>query len=466
MVTIVASCNTGEPARTGVRGPPLVETRDFGSGARLHARAWEVDGALVLRDFFDSARGEACSFVEDGTWHIGPGPTYWCLPLRLAHHDLGFGPFALFSDSACTERVALSPRGGPATYAVVRPPDACASAPSVHHAGEPEMIAPWIFDGTGCRRAPAPLMVQRLGDAVPLESFARATERVEDRGSRIGSLLAVADDGAWMTLGAVDLERSEAVRIDEPRAGSLRWVPARVAFEGAGQELFGDVTCAVSVPTKIARDAVCPLTAVLVFEDECGAARFHALGQPLASQRLHARDARDACVPYSGGGVLAFELGAPLPPSALAPAFAVDVGGDEVRRRGYAGAGGDVATWGDLVDVATREPCTPTVAYDGSRRCLPVASASITLFADDACTIPAFEQPVSTCDAGTAPPRLVQSASDDGARVFEVTGEARELFDASSGSCLRHVSVVPSRGYRVREVGVARFPQVGERELP
>jgi len=57
------------------------------------------------------ARGEACSFVEDGAWPIGPGPTYWCLPLRLAHHDLGFGPFTLFGES-CLRHVSVVPSRG------------------------------------------------------------------------------------------------------------------------------------------------------------------------------------------------------------------------------------------------------------------------------------------------------------------------------------------------------------------
>lgn len=461
----IAACSSGPPARPAPAETPSVETRDFGSGARLRARAWEVDGALVLRDFFDTARGETCSFVENGIWHVGPGPSYWCLPVGLARHDLGFGPFAVFSNSVCTERVAVSPPGGPATYAVVRPLDACAVAPEVHRAGEARTLVPWFFDGEDCRRASLEMSVQPLGEPVALDAFARAAEHVEERGSRIGAVVATTDDGARLTIGGFDHERGEVVRIEDPRVGTLRWVPARVAFEGAGEALFADARCSSSVATKIARDAVCPLTAALVFEDDCGTSRFHALGAAVDRASLHARDAKGACSPSEAEGVLAFERGAPIAPSALARAYVVEVGGPNVRRRGHTGAGGSVATWGALVDVATREPCAPAVAHDGSRRCLPVASASVTLFADETCTTRAFEQPITSCDRG-AFPRFVQSAGEGGARVFEVTGEATELFDASAGTCRRHTPVVASRGFGVREVDVARFAPAGERELP
>jgi hypothetical protein len=307
-------------------------------------------------------------------------------------------------------------------------------------------------------------MVQSIGEVLPLESFVRAVEHVEDRGFRIASLVAIADDGAKITLGGSDRVRKEVVRIEEPRLGSLRWVPARVAFEGAGEVLFGDPACVASVPTKIARDATCPLSAALVFEDECGAARFHELGPMLERARLHARDEAGVCAAFAGDGVLAYERGPAIPPATFAPAFVVEVGGQAVRRRGYTGGGGVVATWGDLVDVATREPCAPALAHDGARRCLPVASASVTLFADEACSVPAFEQLVLGCDAA-ASPRFVQSNGEDGARVFEVTGETAELYEASRGTCRRHTPIVPARGFFVSEVDVARFALVVEREL-
>ena len=105
------------------------------------------------------------------------------------------------------------------------------------------------------------------------------------------------------------------------------------------------------------------------------------------------------------------------------------------------------------------------MAHDGARRCLPLASADVTLFADGACATPAFEQPVLACDVA-ASPTFVQTSSEEGARVFEVTGEQADLFESSNGTCRRHMPIVPSRGFSVREVDVARFAPVFERELP
>lgn len=104
--TLAAACSTGEPARP-THVALRVETRDFGSGTRLRARALEVDGALLLRDFFDVERGEPCAFVDDGLFRIGPGRAHYCLPLKMARHDVGFGPFA---NRRCTVPVALNHR--------------------------------------------------------------------------------------------------------------------------------------------------------------------------------------------------------------------------------------------------------------------------------------------------------------------------------------------------------------------
>ncbi len=464
-VTALAAvaCSTGEPARPGAAGT-TIETRDFTSGTRLRARAWDVDGALVLRELVDMERGEACAFADGGIWNLGPGPSYWCLPVGLARHDAGTGPFSVFADRSCSRAVAVSPAEGPAAYAVVRPVDACAAPPEVHRAGEAQRLVPWVFDGAECRRATLEVVVQSLGERLPLESFVRAVEQVEVRGSRIASLVAVTADGARMTLGGFDLLRGEPVRTEQPRAGALRWVPARVAFEGAGEILFGDPTCTASVATKIARDASCPLTAALVFEDECGTSRFHELGPPIERSRLHARDPLegDACAPFGRDGVLAYERGRAIPPEAHAPAFVVEVGGHIVRRRGYTG-GGAVAAWGELIDVASGEPCGPALAHDGVQRCLPIASASATLFADADCTVAAFEQPVLACEQAPAR-RFVQTSGEDGAHVLEITGETAELYERTNGRCRPHASIVPSRGFSVTEADVTRFALVVERE--
>ncbi|MDF2692090.1 MAG: hypothetical protein K0S65_473 [Labilithrix sp.] len=151
LVAIVAACNTGEPARPEIGIDATRTSRDFANGSRLRARVWDVGGMSVLRDFYDSTRGEPCAFVDRGLWHVGPGPTYYCLPLGVARHDRGIGAFAVFRDSACSEPLAVSPAEGSATYAIVRPADACAAAPELHLAGKATTRVPWVFDGSSCR---------------------------------------------------------------------------------------------------------------------------------------------------------------------------------------------------------------------------------------------------------------------------------------------------------------------------
>ncbi len=457
----VAACSTGEPARPA-RVSPRVETRDFGSGARLRARAWDVDGALLLRDFFDVERDEPCAFLEDGLARIGPGRAYYCLPLGMAVHDAGSGPFA---DRRCTVPVALASFAGPSAYALVRPVDACASAPEVRRAGAARATFPWVLAGNRCVRSPTELVVQELGDVVPLESFVRAEEHVEDRGSRIGALVVRSPDGAWQTVGGFDRQRGFAVRAESPSGAPARWVPSRVAFQGAGEVLFADDACTSPVPTKIARDALCPLEAALVFTDPCGGTSWFELGPPVDASTLFAPSDLGFCSRGARPGVFAFTLGAPIAPESLAPVSFSEVGGDVVRRRGFAGVGGSVVTWGDVIDARTREPCAPATAIDGVVRCLPTASATIDLFADASCIDPAFAEPISPC--GEVPSRrFVRADEPDGARVFEVTGEATALHRLDGDACTRVTPIVPSRGYAVREVDVAGFVPALERELP
>jgi hypothetical protein len=456
----VAACTThAVPAR--------VETRDFASGTRLKAHVWDVGGALVLRDFFDTALGASCAFTENGVFHLGPGPAYYCMPLIAARHDPGAGPFA---DDKCTVPLGISPLGEPAAYVVIAPVDACQGAPVVHRAGARKTSFPYTLDGGACTNALSALTTQEIGDVVPLETFARANEHPDDatRGiaGRVGALVAESSDGAHFTVGGYDRVRREVVRADGPANGPLRWVPARVAFVGAGQTTYGDAACSEAVATKAAHDAACPLSAALVFTGNCAdTTTFHALGAPVEGGRLHARDEAGACGPEEAAGTLAFEVAEAIDPSAFAAAPVLQVGGPSVFRRGFAGPdGGDAIAWSDVVDGTTGEACTPTAAADGVTRCLPSASAGIDLFADEGCTTPAYAEPLTGCerDAG---PRFVRQDDPAGGRAFEVTGEAPTLYQRTD-RCARFTPVVPSRGRAVREVDVKRFAVAEDRILP
>jgi hypothetical protein len=467
MVALGAACATGTTA-SPTRQVPRIETRDFASGRRLRARAAEVDGALVLREFFDVERGEPCTFTDDVGPNVAPGaggPVYYCLPRGMAIHDGATGPFA---DARCTSPVALVRAAGPASYLVVRPADACATPPRVHRAAPVKFSFPYFLEGGACRGSRSPIATQAPAEELPLEGFVRAEERIEDPASslasspRIASLVAVAPDGTRAVVGAWDRERNEAVRLAAASTFS-RWVPSRVAFQGASEPIYADPTCGAVLATKIGRDALCPLSAGVVFRSNCAEdVTYHGLGPTVDPAALHVRDAAGACVASPLRGIQAFLLGASIPVTAFAEATFSDVGGDRVRRRGLSAPGSAVVAWGELIDARTNASCAPSLARDGIERCLPTVTALVDLFADDACVIPAFTRPRTGCDESA--PSFVRVMGEAGASVFQVTEELEGVFELRGDACVAHRPVVPSRSFAVTEVPVERFATVQQVE--
>jgi hypothetical protein len=448
---------------SGVR----VTTRDFASGTRLLARGWDADGALVLRDFFDVERNEPCGFMEDGQWRIGPGPSYWCLPLQAAKHDAATGPFA---DADCKTPLAAAPVDGAATYAIVRPKNACGTAPRVHRVGESKRaLARFLQDGV-CVAGDRPVLSYALGEEVPLDAFVRATEQAlppsdADTSARIASLMLVASDGAKMSLGGFDRERNEPGRVENPSGAAARWVPLRVAFAGGGEVLFGDAACTSPLATKLAYDAACPLSAMVAFEGPCAAVTYHALGPRVEAQPVYRADDKTCTASTAEkAGVIAYQTGAPIDPSAFAPATEKDSGGAKVKRRGYAGPGGGAAAFSsELVDAQTSEPCEPALAEGGVLRCLPTAVVDVSMFADSACTTPAF---VSVSTPGCEKPQAsyVRSGGETGARVYKVTGEVPHAYQRRGQACVEASSSAGQRAFAASEIDLARFAPVEERE--
>jgi hypothetical protein len=350
----------------------------------------------------------------------------------------------------------------------------------VHRAAPAASTPTWVRDGGQCRNGGLGV-VQKLEDEVPLDAFVRAGEVVEPRGarSRVGALVLVGADGSRMTLGGYDAQRREPVRIDGPTAaGTYRWIPSRVAFVGAGATTYGDTACASAVATKSGTDAVCPPTAALVFDAQCAnTTSFRTLGTSVDPTALHQRSPTGTCEPVSMPGVHAYAVGEAIADATLAPAMLLDAGGAGARRRGYAdvaaGGASDAILWTDVIAPTTGEPCTPILAIDGEMRCLPAASATISLFSDASCATPAYAEPLTGCDQPA--PRFVRGSgganangdASTGARAYEVVGAlaATALFTKTNASCVAFTPVVASRGFAVKEVDVATFPVALDRTL-
>jgi hypothetical protein len=459
-----SACTIGDPASPRVRVEGVSPPRDFASGARLRARYDLIGGRIeVFRTFHDATLDVDCAYEDENGAHVAPGAAAYCLPSGMAAHREGTGPFA---DAACTEPAAFTPQAGPATYVLVQPRDACVTAPVVRAALPPATTRVYLRDEAGACVLGERMSVQRGGDVVPIETFVRAVEQVEPRPGRMGARVLVGDDGSRLVVGGFDRERAEPTRVGEV-SGEVsgenrvrRWVPARTAFRGGGEDFYEDAACATPVVTKIARTATCPLGAALVLEGTCGAGRYFSLGAPLAA--AFTKSAPSTCAPASLSGTFAFRLGAPIAASSFAPVVTVEIGTARLRRRGYGVAGDTPVTWSEVVDQATGEACIAATSLDGRRYCLPAASELVTLFADADCTEPAFAHPITGCEAGPQP-RFVRAAFESPARLFEVTREIEVAYESDGGRCARFVPSVVSRYYAASEITAVGFVPAEER---
>lgn len=451
------ACDPGEAPQPRLEAVAVAPARDFASGSRLRARYHVIDGLVaVLTTFHDAKLDIDCAYEdESGGANVGPNATSYCLPPVTARHREGRGPFL---DRACTMRAAFSGRsaaGAAATYAVIEPRDACATAPELHVARAPENRRAFLRDDDGACVEAESRDVQQLGDLLPPDTFVRAVEQVEPRDGRIATRALVGEDGSRRVVGGFDRARNEPVRVATFGDGSRRWAPARLAFVGGGELLFAEGSCATPAAAKIGRTATCPLSAAVVLEGNCGAGRYFTVGERLAS--VFVRDAASACVARPAAEELAFRLGDPIDASAFAPVSSIDVGGSRVRRTAQSSDGDVPVSWGDVIDVESGEACVVTETADGALRCLPAAAAPVVLFADAACTEPALARAVTGCET-SAGPRLVRDSFDAPPRVFEVGRELTAVYAREGGRCVPFVSAVPSRHFAVREIDASRFP--------
>jgi hypothetical protein len=339
-----------------------------------------------------------------------------------------------------------------ATLALVEPRDACVTAPEVLVALPPEARRVFVRDADGSCAEAQGTTVQRLGEAVGLETFVSAVEHIEPRDGRIAARILAGSDGSSRIVGGFDQQRGEAARVGTAADGSRRWLPARVAFVGGGELLFAEAACSTPLATKIARNATCPLTAAVVLEGTCGDGRYFELGERVTS--VYARDPANACVARATTAEVAFQLGAAVPVSAFEPVSSVDVGGARVRRRAV-GSGSPVA-WTEVVDAETGEPCDVLATADGTLRCLPAAAEAIAFFADSGCSEPAFARPRERCEAG-ASPRFVRDALDVPPRVFEVGRELAAIYSLEAGQCVPFTPSVPSQLFAASEIDTSGF---------
>ena len=393
-----------------------VEAPGFANGTRLAVRYDEVAGTRLLRTFYDRTRDEECSF------QLLPGGAAACLP----QSGLLEGTFA---DAACTDplvAVLRVPAGRSTARALVtNAANACDAPPTVRALGEvvPAPDAYYLSSDGSCKKnAPdAKIVLQRIGDEVPLDRFVHATAEVNPVSAAVGAVVLVADDGARYTVFGNDNARGEWSHSLPLADGASHWSPVHVAFNygsgapGTPGSVYADAACSRPTGIKDAYNALCPITTVLEFvpADACQqfTTRLHQAGAPVATADLLAVASDGSCVASAAPGPanpveLYVEMGDALSDDTFPPATTVDVGdGRVVQRFDGTPDGVAVTARGTLHDNARNVDCFVALAADGVRRCLPGGGSLDAIFYGDAdCTTPMMVMPAQAgCDDPTPP---------------------------------------------------------------
>jgi hypothetical protein len=386
---------------------------------RLRARTFEFEGgATALRSWFDPELGEACAFAPRATL----GGVEYCLPTEPPLRGYG----TLYADEACTEELVVRPLEGPFTPVIERAADRCAGGlPTVFALGERAgTVAYGRWTGT-CRAYDVPdrALFRGRGAQIPLSRFVRAVATIEPAGERIAALTLAADDGSRQIIAGYDRERGESVQLEgfgEAFGGEARWWPRQVAFRTG--PAFADAACTRPAAYNVLYSAICPITAVISFEQgsRCGLSLVHYTAGA-AVETSYTQGADGACTPAIGSDeAIHHEVGELIPPTALAAATTVDRGSGRMRARFAASTDGVPvmpAPGGLFFDTGRDLECEVVEAIDGRWRCLPHAGSGFVVFGDAACTAPVF---VFGTQAGCVPASAPRALRDGDGRAYAV----------------------------------------------
>jgi hypothetical protein len=226
---------------------PVVDSPLIASGTRLEAIAWTAEGGVsFVEGFFDTERGESCSF------HVAEGGEWRCFP--------EFGSELLqFTDAACTDPVLMSAHADvPAVIPLWTPtiPECGQGFVSAWEVGPPRDIPVgtpmFAFDGVTC--APSTVWIgdhaRSMGARVPDDVFVRAESVPAAVGSSFGALIAGEDGSRWIrSAGTAWGEFCGPWHTADGAQRCLPYSPGRRTTEQ-----FADATCEVpAVVTGVRR---------------------------------------------------------------------------------------------------------------------------------------------------------------------------------------------------------------------
>lgn len=339
------------------------------SGTRLRRR-YLVGGAGAYRtlDFWDTKLGLACEFA------MTSDSSHRCLPRGRLD--------VVYADDNCTDPVLIT------TAATCAGLEYGVDAQNRAFRKTTERALTEYYYSSGGSCTPYPRRAdQRLWTAEPaLAAFVGGTTEEEPRASGLAARFVLGEDGSKALVSVHDTTRNAPCGLDREDG---RCVPSRRASMGT---FFADASCATS-PVGGASAGVKPdLFYTLRRDVENGCilgTDYFAVGAPLAPEApLFWRNANDLCLERTRrAGDAYYAVGAPVSVSsfpATKTAFEGTARVRAVRRVDVEDAplGRSHAFWDSTRETA----CSPTRFPDGSYRCVPSASGTMSGFADATCS--------------------------------------------------------------------------------
>jgi hypothetical protein len=376
-------------------GPPEgIEAADFRDGTRLTFPLWRTADGFSVRQgtIHDRLLDVTCAFT-----HATDGKRR-CLPTSLSSSS------GAFADARCTQPLALEGTGEPYVRFDMRGPGSFCEGTDwlteIREGGAPvgmDTVYRSTTDGCEAFVPHARQNFRYTGAVVPPERFVAAEEVVvpPPGRARLGTVLLVAEDGAWFKQPALHDTR-DGLRC-QPRLasdGRIRCLPAgRFAVSFGGDR--GAADC--SGP-QIVDPVACPAGAVNaaeVWSTTCPQhLELHAPGASVPDGPRFGVDGSGVCVGGTvlGGGV---QVGPELAPARFALLEERQLGAGRLRRSVYvdvdiagAGAGGATLPVSDTsaYDTLLGAPCTFFPDESGATRCQPRPSLLTTAFRDARCS--------------------------------------------------------------------------------
>ncbi len=449
---IVAACGevpAPEPMMDANVDPP--DTSDgIKSGTRLKVRWADFDGIKSFVSLFDTTRNEACMPRK-----FADGKTY-CIPPAAN---------VVFRDQDCTMPIGVQPRACSALqtlYYVENDPLTCDNLPKKIYSRGASISQPMIhqlINGV-CRPS---LVINSdlflLGVEIPLTNLvALEEEPVSSSPGRMQQRFYASTDGARIFSSTYDTElAAEASMAQDASRGGAIGLPVAV---GVGS-LFGDASC---TQRRIASKRGCPVPKYVrntLRSCPAGGSTFEVLkvGAQASPSSLFTVNNLGTCGMENPDVTLNyFEVGTQAQTLGTFTRSPTTEGTGRFRKIYYSDGTSKILD-PSLFDTLRQTECAPTTMKDGSLRCMPINTYSMSpYFTDSNCTSPiqVVEVPNTANPGCTLPPLPKYSTAFTSAtcdRDVRALGQpiVGTLYTNQSGTCQAftpatstHYSVLPT----------------------